>query len=136
MTHMNIKRKNLLRRGIAGAAVFGAMAIPGIALATQSSAAPIDNYCTQYGCQHTAYGTPADPGGGAPGAGAGAFGFYAHGGVTTTDPTGICTRCSPIPQERAANGPQTGLNNSALAGNNPRNGLTQETPRTNPANNG
>jgi len=42
------------------------------------------------------------------GAGSGAFGAFSHGYIPTT---------YPDPHDRAANGQQTGLNNSALCGN-------------------
>jgi hypothetical protein len=98
------------RKTIAGFAVFGALAVPGIALAATSSA-DANGYCVSSakGCASSIN---------APGSGAGAFGAFGPGNNWAG----------------GANGPATGAANSSLAGNNPVNGITQETPRDNPAN--
>lgn len=124
------------RKAIGAFALFGAMAVPGIAFATTSAAAPGD-YCTQPGC--TQLRTPGDPGAGSQngtGAGSGTFGFYSHGARTQDfglDANGnpICSLCSSDPHLRHADGTQTGLNNSAVSGNRAGPG-TQDAPRKHP----
>jgi hypothetical protein len=100
-----------MRKSIASFALFGALAVPGIALAATSSA-DANSYCGQPGCEQLR--TPGAPGAGSQngtGAGSGAFGPGNPGGP--------------------ANGTQTGLNNSSVSGNRAGPG-TQETPRDHP----
>ncbi|MBE1549709.1 hypothetical protein GGC64_003749 [Mycobacterium sp. OAS707] len=93
------------KKAIAGIALSGALAVPGIALAATSSA---DANTTGGYCVKSARGCQAalDAGAqGGSGAGSGAFGAFGNFGDVQHDWRG------------GANGFQTGLNNSALAGN-------------------
>jgi len=116
MTSINITRRSGTRNAIAGFALFSALALPCIAFATPSSATPGGGYCSQPGCQQLQ--TPGAPGAGSQdgtGAGSGAFGVYGP---------------HEHPVDRGpATGYQTGLNNSAVAGERT---VDQPTPRDHP----
>jgi hypothetical protein len=93
------------KKAIATFALTGALAVPGIALAATSGA---DANATGGYCVKSARGCAAAAEAGAQagsGAGSGAFGAFGNFGDVQHDWSG------------GANGFQTGLNNSALAGN-------------------
>ena len=92
-----------MRRTFVGLAVFGALAVPGIALAATASAGP-DN-CTGSACYYANPGRQQAISVGAQngtGAASGAFGAFTGPGLNF---------------KGGADGYQTGLNNSAVAGN-------------------
>jgi hypothetical protein len=101
MTSTSITGKTAMRKTVASFALFGALAVPAIALAATSSA-DTGGYCVKSarGCQ-AALDAGAQNGSGA---GSGAFGAIGKGGDIPNYAGG-------------ANGYQTGINNSAVAGN-------------------
>ena len=121
MTLSTIAGRKSMRNAIAGFALFAALTVPGIALAATSSA-DVANYCVKsaQGCESSAS---------AIGSGAGAFGAIGRDNNLS------------IPRypgdAKGADGTQTGINNSSLAGNRAyAQGTTstpQETPRTDPS---
>jgi len=92
-----------MKKTIAAAALFGALAVPGIALAAPSSAGP--NGCIGAACYDANPGRQQAVEVGAQngsGAGSGAFGAFTGPGLN---------------QAGGTDGYQTGVNNSAVAGN-------------------
>ena len=108
------------KKAIAGFALFGALAVPGIALAAASSAdINLDAYNNNPG-RIRLQDTPSGPGSGAQngsGAGSGAFGILTGPGYNHAG---------------GRQGDNIGTNNSSVAGNDPRNGVTQPIPREHP----
>jgi hypothetical protein len=108
-------------KAIAGLTIFGAMAIPGIAFAATSAAElNLDAYQNNPG-RIRLQDTVGGPGYGAQngsGAGSGAFGILTGQGYN---------------HEGGRRFENRGGENSSVSGNNPRNGVTQETPRDHPA---
>ena len=121
------------RKAIAGFALAGALAIPGLALATPSFA-DSKGYCTQPGCEQLrtdgAPGNLAQNGTYGPynSAGSGAFGIYVPPGTDLS----TCGECK-YPPRGGTDGYQTGLNNSNVAGNRPGDSTPPDTPRSHPA---
>jgi hypothetical protein len=94
---------SLAKKTIAGCALFGALAVPGIALAATSSAGP--GGCTGVACYDANPGRQQAVEVGAQngsGAGSGAFGAFTGKGNNFAG---------------GADGHQTGVNNSSIAGN-------------------
>src|SRR5215213_1868686 len=114
-SHMTYAKKT-----IAGFALFGALAVPGVALAATSSAdvgpAAYEGNPGRIRLQET----PGGPGYGAQngsGAGSGAFGILTGQGYN---------------HEGGRRFENRGGENSSVSGNNPRNGVTQDAPRDHP----
>jgi hypothetical protein len=105
------------KKAIAGIALSGALAVPGIALAATSSADAntTGGYCVKStrGCQ-AAFDAGAQAGSGA---GSGAFGAFGNFGDVAHDFGANGFPTSSTDTALGADGFQTGLNNSALAGN-------------------
>ena len=100
---MHRGREEKLKKTMAAAALFGALAVPGIALAATASAGP--DGCTGSDCYFANPGRQQAIEVGAQngsGAGSGAFGAFTGPGLN---------------QKGGADGHQTGVNNSAVAGN-------------------